>query len=180
MPQQRPEGAQIGQPVTSGQPGSGPAGPGQSPASPVQATQQDSKEVEKPKPPSIERRKRQEEDERKDAERREAAKAKLQALEEKMRQRDVEIEKVRRDSESSNKSGARDRLDSENSDSSRGGSQRSKGTKDKPPRFLKQQSQSKPSRRDETASSPASSPFEGISSISKLFVFVMSCKMIKS
>ena len=103
---------------------------------------------------NAERRKRKEEDEKNEAARREAARIKLKEIEDKIRKRGEEL----RDTESS-MSSHRERLDSENSDSSRSGSQRSKSSRDMPPRFLKQQSQPKGTRKDDAAP-PSPSPFD--------------------
>ena len=181
MPQQRhPDGTVVtGQPPTSGPPISGPpvsgppvSGPpasmqtGLAPSPPGSTAPTDTRESERGKPTAVDRRKRQDDDERKEAERRGKAQAKLQALEEKIKLRE-EQNKTRRDSENSSKPTHRERMDSENSDSSRSGTQRSygdkagKSTKETPPRFLKQQSLTKANRRDDAAYSPSSSPFEG-------------------
>lgn len=118
------------------------------------STASDGKESETAK--NTERWSRKEEEEKNEIARREAARVKLKVLEERIKER----EQQQRDNESRNRSSQRERLDSENSDSSKGGSQRSKSSRDMPPRFLKQQSQSKGSRKDENAP-PSPSPFDG-------------------
>ena len=141
--QQRPDGSPaLGQPISSGPPSS----------TTQVAPSHNAPAAGDEKNP--ERRKRREEDEKDEFQRREAARAKLKELEEKIRKRTEQ----QRDVES-NRSSHRERLDSENSDSSKGGSQRGKSSRDMPPRFLKQHSHSKGTRRDDTApTSP--SPFD--------------------
>ena len=141
--QQRPDGSPaLGQPISSGPPSS---------TTQVAPSHNASAAGDEK---NSDRRKRREEDEKSEVKRREAARTKLKELEEKIRKRTEQ----QRDVEST-RSSHRERLDSENSDSSKGVSQRGKSSRDMPPRFLKQHSHSKGTRRDDTApTSP--SPFD--------------------